>query len=386
MERWIQTCIKQPVTSREGRQKAGMLAGVVGITLNIFLFALKLIAGLLTASIAILADAFNNLSDAGSSLVTLVGFRLAGQPADLEHPFGHGRIEYLAGFVVSMLIMLMGAELLKGSVGRIFQGQPSDVSVLAVCILLVSIAVKAGMALFQRRLGKMMQSATIQATSMDSLNDMAATAAVLLGTVLEKAAGVVLDGYFGVLVALFILYTGLRTAKDTIEPLLGKTPDPSFVKGIEDTVLAHGDIIDVHDLIVHDYGPTRVMISLHAEVSSKQDVIKMHDTIDVIERELKEKYLCDAVIHMDPVVTDDQKVTETAGRVKKIVFSVHPALSLHDFRMVEGPTHTNLIFDLVIPFNLEIKDRQVVQSVQKEIVAQLGQSYFAVISVDKPVV
>ena len=289
----------------ETRRAYGVLCGIVGICLNVLLFAGKFLAGTLSGSIAITADAFNNLSDAGSSFVTLVGFQLAGQKPDSEHPFGHGRMEYVSGLAVSVLILLMGLELGKTSIEKILHPEPVDSSPLIFAILCASILVKLYMFLYNRRLGKKLASPAMEATAMDSLSDSVATAAVLIATLVGRFTGLEIDGWCGVLVAAFILWSGINAVRDTLDPLLGTPPTHEFVQRIRDLVMAHSTILGIHDLIVHDYGPGRVMISLHAEVPANEDVLALHDEIDNVEKELREKLGCDAVIHMDPVVTDD---------------------------------------------------------------------------------
>ena len=277
----------------------------MGICLNALLFAGKFLAGTLSGSIAVTADAFNNLSDAGSSFVTLVGFQLAGQKPDSQHPFGHGRMEYVSGLAVAVLILLMGVELGKSSIDKILRPEPVDSSPLVFAILCASILVKLYMFLYNRRLGKKLGSPAMEATAMDSLSDSAATAAVLLATVIGHFTDLLIDGWCGVLVAAFILWSGVGAVKDTLDPLLGTPPTHELVQRIRDLVMEHTTILGIHDLIVHDYGPGRVMISLHAEVPANEDVLALHDEIDNVEKELQEKLGCAAVIHMDPVVTDD---------------------------------------------------------------------------------
>ncbi len=375
--------VTQDLSSPKARRQVGRLGGLVGMFLNLILFAAKFTAGSLTGSIAVTADAFNNLSDAGSSVVTLVGFKMAGAPADPEHPFGHGRIEYIAGLIVSLIIIMMGFELLKGSAEKIFRPEAVSFSWLSFGILLLSIAVKGWMGLFNRRLGKMIGSAAMQATAMDSLSDAAATSAVLIGTVVAAATGVVLDGYLGVVVALFIMYTGFSTANDTLKPLLGKAPDKELVDQIERTVLAHEQIVGIHDLIVHDYGPGRCMVSLHAEVPSDSDILEMHDLIDMAEHELHETFHCDAVIHMDPIVTNDAVTNRMHDEVVSLVKGIDPALSIHDFRMVQGPTHTNLIFDVVMPFGFKMTEKELVQAISDRVREMEDHVYYAVVNVDR---
>lgn len=364
------------------RKAYGVLCGAVGIGLNVLLFLGKFFAGMLSGSIAITADAFNNLSDAGSSLVTLLGFQLAGQKPDASHPFGHGRLEYLSGLVVSLLILLMGLELGKSSLDKILHPAPVDSSPLVLVILCVSIAVKLYMCFYNRRLGKKLNSAAMEATATDSLSDSVATTAVLIATLVGQFSGLLIDGWCGILVAAFILWSGFNAAKDTLDPLLGTPPTHEFVQRIRDLVMAHSAIIGIHDLIVHDYGPGRVMISLHAEVSASENVLELHDEIDNVEKELREKLGCDAVIHMDPVITDDGVTEETREKVAELVHCIDDAINIHDFRMVAGPTHTNVIFDAVVPFQFRLTDEEVGEKIRTAVRALDG-NYYAVVNVEK---
>jgi len=365
------------------RRKAyGILCGAVGIGLNVLLFIGKLFAGMLAGSIAITADAFNNLSDAGSSFVTLLGFQLAGQKPDSDHPFGHGRMEYLSGLVVSMLILLMGFELAKSSLQKILHPEAVSFSPVVLGILAVSIAVKLYMFLYNRHYGKAIDSSAMEATAMDCISDCAATAAVLAATLAGHYMGWMIDGWCGILVAAFILWSGLNSIKDTLDPLLGAPPTAEFVREIRELVLAQEAICGIHDLVVHDYGPGRVMISLHAEVSSAADVMEIHDIIDNTERELKERLGCEAVIHMDPIVTDDGITEETRQKVAALVRCIDEAISIHDFRMVAGPTHTNVVFDAVVPFDFRLTDAEVEEKIRTAVRALDG-NYFAVVKVEK---
>ena len=364
------------------RKGYGILCGAVGIALNVLLFAGKFFAGVLSGSIAITADAFNNLSDAGSSCVTLLGFHLAGQKPDPDHPFGHGRIEYLSGLAVSMLILLMGFELGKSSLDKILHPAPVESGALVIAILCVSILVKLYMAAYNRRLGQKLNSPAMLATAADSLGDSVATAAVLAATLVGQFTGLMIDGWCGMAVAVFILFAGFNAAKDTIDPLLGTPPSSEFVTEIRDLVLSHPAIIGIHDLVVHDYGPGRVMISLHAEVSAADNILHIHDEIDNVEKELRTSLGCEAVIHMDPVVTDDGITTETRQRVAALVRCIDDAITIHDFRMVTGPTHTNVIFDAVIPHNFRLSDAEVAEKIHTA-VATLDGNFFAVVNVEK---
>lgn len=367
------------------RRKYGVLCGILGIVLNILLFGVKILAGLFSASVAIVADAFNNLSDALSSLIMMVGFKMSGQKPDPEHPFGHGRIEYVTGMIVSMLIILMGAELLKTAVSHIVNPQPVSFEPLTVVILIVSILTKLYMYFYNRKTGEKLSSTVMKATAMDSFSDSVATCAVLLSMMIGEFTGAMIDGWAALLVSLFILYTGISSAKDTISPLLGSAPDKDFVDKIEAFAKSYPEVIGIHDLIVHDYGPGRMMISFHAEVPANGDILTMHDVIDRIEQKLKDVLGCEAVIHMDPVVTDDETTNRVKAIVLLIVKGIDDNLTMHDFRMVEGPTHTNLIFDVVVPYDCSLSDDTVREKITEE-VRKMDGNYFAVIQIDKPFV
>ena len=364
------------------RQRYGTLSGGVGIFLNLLLSAGKFLAGLLTGSIAITADAFNNLSDAGSSVVTLLGFRMAGKRADGDHPFGHGRIEYLSGLIVAAAILLVGVELGKSSLGKILHPEPISFSWLSIGILLASILVKLWMCFFNRSLAGRIHSAAMAATATDSLSDVAATSAVLLGALAGHFFSLKIDGWVGNLVALFILRAGWGAAKDTLNPLLGQSPDPALVRGIQETVLAYPNIQGIHDLVVHDYGPGRCMCSLHAEVPVDGDLMELHDIIDAAERELKSKYRIDASIHMDPIATADETVLEHRMLAARLVKELDPELTIHDFRMTDGPLHRNLIFDVVVPYRVRLTDEQVKASIE-QLIREDDPSHFAVVEVDR---
>ena len=372
---------REQVEDSAVRRAWGALCGFVGIGLNILLFAGKLAAGTLSGSIAITADAFNNLSDAGSSVVTLLGFRLAGKKPDAGHPFGHGRLEYVSGLIVAGLILLMGAELAKSSVDKILHPEAVTFSWLAAGILLASIGVKLYMYLYNRAVGKKIKSAAMSATAADSLSDTAATSAVLLAMVIGKLTDVQLDGWVGLVVALFILWSAVQAARDTISPLLGQAPDPMLVKEIESLVMAHDTVVGIHDLVVHDYGPGRCIISLHAEVPADEQVLELHDVIDNIEEELAQKLHCEAVIHMDPVVVGDPTVTALHQQVAALVKTIDPRITIHDFRMVPGQTHTNLIFDAVIPFDERLTRQQVAERI-RQMVSEMEGDYRAVVKVE----
>lgn len=377
---WIKE--KEDVKNPEVRQKYGMLCGMVGIVLNIFLFLGKFLAGTISHSISITADAFNNLSDAGSSCVTLVGFKMAGAKPDVDHPFGHGRIEYVAGLIVSGAIIIMAFELIRTSIEKIIDPHPVEFSVLTAAILLASILVKMYMAYYNYQIGKKVDSAAMRATATDSLSDTCATSVVLLASIVGEITGMQIDGYCGVLVGLFIFYAGISAARETLNPLLGQAPEKELVQQIEEIVLAHEEICGIHDLLVHDYGPGRLMISLHAEVPAEGDILELHDVVDNTETELRSQLNCDAVIHMDPVVTEDEHILALKKNMEELIKSMDSVLSMHDFRVVTGPTHTNMIFDVVIPFQYQISDEELVEQIAEKTKEMLGETYFVVIQVD----
>lgn len=353
------------VNDPQVRARCGNLAGLVGICCNLLLSAGKFLAGLLTGSVAISADAVNNLSDASSSIITLLGFRLAARPADDEHPYGHGRTEYLSGLAVSVMILLIGAELAKTSIQKILSPEPITTGMVSILILAASILVKFWMAAFNRHVGRLIRSATLEATAADSRNDVISTGAVLIATLLQMQFGWNLDGYMGLAVAAFILWSGWGLVKDSIAPLLGQTPDPELVRHIADVTLSYPGVLGIHDMIVHDYGPGRQFASLHAEMAASADVLESHDTIDRIEKYFLEQEGLHVVIHYDPIVTDDSETGEAreffAAEAKKL----DPRLSIHDLRMVPGTTHTNVIFDLVLPRELDSRASELKHALQE---------------------
>lgn len=365
------------------RQSYGVLCGVVGILLNILLFFGKFLAGTLSNSIAITADAINNLSDAGSSFVTLIGFKLAGAKPDPEHPFGHGRMEYVSGLAVAAAILLMAYELIRDSVSKILHPEETEFSMPVLIILVVSILIKLYMAYYNRSIGKRIGSAAMKATAMDSLSDTCATAVVLAATLVGHYTGFHIDGWCGVLVGLFILYAGFNAAKETLDPLLGQPPEDEFVEEIQQIVMAHEGICGIHDLIVHDYGPGRQMISLHAEVPAEGNISEIHDVIDNVENELRTKLGCDATIHMDPIITTDEHIRELREAVVAMIKEIDETLSMHDFRAVTGPTHTNLIFDVIVPFKFRITDEELTSMIQTMAKERLGNNYYVVMKIDK---
>lgn len=373
--------IRESDSEEKKRRVYGTLGAVVGIFLNICLFTGKYLAGFFSGSIAIMADAFNNLSDAGSSFISLIGFVFSGKKPDLDHPFGHGRIEYLAGLGVSFLILLMGVELAKNSVQKILHPVSVQISTLSIAVLSASILVKLYMAYYNHAIGKKIRSATMAATATDSLSDVAATTVVLLAMLFLAVTGINIDGYCGILVAVFILAAGIGAAKETVSPLLGQAPDPEFVKEIKELVMQHEEVLGIHDMAVHDYGPGRVMVSLHAEVSGDGNIYELHDLIDRIERELKEKLHCETVIHMDPIDVGNVKTVEMKEEMVKLVKAIDERLTIHDFRMVTGTTHHNMIFDVVIPADFKLSQEELKDIIQKK-VWEKWPDYYVVIDVD----
>ena len=364
------------------RTRYGYLGSITGIVLNVLLFAGKFIAGLVSGAISVTADAFNNLSDAGSSVMSLVGFKIAAQPADEEHPFGHGRMEYVSGLVISFVILLMGFELAKSSVAKIITPEDIKFSWLTLGILITSVLVKLWMALFNHSLGKKINSTSMRATAVDSLSDCISTSAVIVAMLVFYFADVNIDSYIGLAVALFILYSGVNTFRDSLTPLLGTKPEKEFVDEITATVEKYPDIVGTHDMIVHDYGVGNLIISMHAEVPMEMDFNAAHELIDMIEDQLKKKYNCLVTIHMDPVAVNDQKTMAIKAQVTKIVKSIDSRMSIHDFRMTDGKDRDNLIFDVVVPFGLKMTDAEVREAISEK-VCKLDKAFFCVINVDK---
>lgn len=360
----------------------GMLCGIYGIFLNLVLFAGKYIAGTLSGSMAIVADGFNSLSDAGSSIISLLGFALAGKKPDPDHPFGHGRIEYLTGLIISVIIIIVGLELLKGSILKIIHPEPIVPGLLTALILLASIAVKLYMNAYNRTIGKKINSGAMLASATDSLSDSVATAVVLISMGISFFFHINIDAYAGLLVSGFIIIGGFGSVKDTLNPLLGQAPDPELVKGIEELVLSHHELLGVHDLVIHDYGPGRLMASLHAEVNGKGDIFVLHDVIDRAENEIYQKFGCVATIHMDPLDVDNPEVSKMRKAVAKKLMELNSNLTIHDFRMVPGNTHTNLIFDAVFPVTVKDSDSELAKKVQ-ELIKESWPECIAVVKIDR---
>lgn len=364
------------------RERYGKLAGAVGIFSNTLLFLMKITAGLLFHSISVTADAINNLSDAGSSVVTLVGFKLAGRPADKEHPYGHGRYEYLAGLLVSFAILLIGLQLVKTSFDKIRNPVPVEFSYLTVGVLAVSIFIKLWQSKFNLKIGKMIRSKALEATAADSRNDVLSTAAVLLSAVISKISGFQLDGYMGGLVAAFIIYSGINLIRDTLDPLLGSRPDPELVEEIQKNLAGYEGILGYHDLIIHNYGPGRCFITVHAEVSAHEDVLKSHELIDRVEDEFLRKTNMPLTIHLDPVIVDDPQVNGARAKVSVLLKQIDPSLSFHDFRMVPGESRNNLLFDVVAGYDFPMSDMDLKRAVREKAQAA-DPTWYTIVKVDR---
>jgi len=371
----------EAVQKPEVRAAYGKLSGGVGIFCNLILFGVKFLLGTLSASVAITADAVNNLSDASSGLISLFGFKMASRPADEEHPYGHARYEYLAGLTVSVMILVIGVELLKSSIHKVLHPEPVEFGVVSVLVLVAAILVKLWLAFFNRNLGKKIHSQTLLTTAADSRNDVISTSAVLLAAVLSYMTEVELDGYMGVLVALFILYSGVGLIRETLDPLLGKAPDAGEVEAIQQKIMEYPGVLGTHDLMIHDYGPGRQFASVHVEVAAEEDVIKSHDVIDNIERDLYAEMNLHLVVHMDPIITKDAAVGDLRRWLSSEVKKVNPELTIHDLRFVQGTTHSNLIFDCLVPRGLTKSDTEIKEAIE-ELVKETYPDYYCVITVD----
>lgn len=364
------------------REKSGRVAGAVGIVTNLVLFVIKLVAGFVSGSVAVMADAVNNLTDSGSSIVMLVGFKLAGKPADEKHPFGHARIEYLSGVIVSFIVLFLGLELGKTSIEKIISPEPADFSVMALAILGVSILIKLWQCFFYRSVGKTIHSDTVFATSSDSRNDVIATSVVLLGAVITKLTDLNLDGFLGLVVAVFIVVSGVKLIMETGNPLLGMAPDEELVKTIYEKILSYEGIFGIHDLTVHNYGEGKCFASVHCEVPAERDILVSHDIIDNIERDFQRDLGIHLVIHLDPIVTEDERTNKLREQVRKLLHVVYPEASLHDFRVVWGVTHSNVVFDVAVPFSLKESDQQIKDRIDQA-VKTLDPDYRTVLTIDR---
>lgn len=364
------------------RHAYGNLTSLVGIVNNIVLFVFKFMVGTLAGSVSITADAVNNLSDAGSSIISLISFRLSSRPADEEHPFGHARYECIASMLVACLILLLGFELIKTSAGKILHPEEVLFSWVSVIVLVVSIGVKLWMYMYNHHYGKVLSSSIMEATAADSISDVMATGAVLLSTILSPILHFNLDGYMGVIVACLIIYAGGGIIKSALDELLGKAPSKELVQSLKDKIYEYDGVLGIHDLIIHDYGVNRLFASVHVEVDYKVDVMKSHDMVDNIERDVKKSMGIELVIHMDPIKRDDPVTNELKEFIKKALKAIHKDLTLHDFRVVSGDTHMNVIFDVVVPYHLKLENNEILQELKKQ-VDQKYDACYLVVTFDK---
>lgn len=363
------------------REAYGTLGSITGIVVNLILAIIKYIAGILSGSISVTADAINNLSDAGSSIISLIGVKLSAMPADKDHPYGHGRVEYISALGVSFFVLLMGIELFKSSVDKIINPAPVKFNWIALVILLVSILMKLWLGYFNKKLGEKINSAPMIAVMKDSFSDCLATSVALVAIIVSAFSNVSIDGYLGIIVAGFIFLAGFNILRDTMADLLGKPADKEFTEQVEAKILSYDKIVGVHDMIVHDYGPGRRFASAHAEVSSQDDIMEIHDIIDLAERDIFNEFGLVISIHTDPIVTDDERINSLKDMTKSIVQEISNEMSIHDFRVVDGPTHTNLIFDLIVPHKYHLSNNQIIQIIEDKL-SKIDERYFVVITIE----
>ena len=373
--------ISPDTDAQKVRSIYGYVCGGMGVVLNLFLFFAKLFIGILSSSISITADAFNNLTDAASSVISLLGFILAGQKADSEHPFGHGRIEYIMGTIISAAIIFVGIELLKSSVSKIFKGGEFIFNKYVVIVLLLSVAVKLYMAFYNSSCGKKINSATLRAVAADSISDSISTFAILLSALFMYFTSINIDGYVGCIVSLLIIRTGIKSVMDTASPLLGNAPSPEFVKQVEQIVRQNPQTIGIHDLVVHDYGPNKIFVSLHMEVDGAKEMFELHDAVDLVEKQISKSLGCEAVIHMDPIDTKNPLSKELYAVLCKECRKICENVNIHDLRVVPGPTHTNVIFDVVLPPKLFSEKTAICDKLEKA-VHNFNENCFAVITAE----
>lgn len=369
-------------TTPKGRELFGRLAGAVGIICNLILSIMKLIIGTVTNSVSITADATNNISDAGSSIVTLVGFRLSGKPADKDHPYGHARIEYISSLIISFIILLIGCSIFKESVIKIFKPEESLFNIATVIILVVSILVKLWLSVFNTYLGKQIDSKALEATAIDSRNDVITTTAVLIASVISHFTGFNLDGYMGVIVSIFILISGINLVKETLNPLLGQPPTKEMFESIEKKILSYDNVLGVHDLMVHSYGPNTYFASAHIEMDAKIDVLVCHDIMDQIERDFKSDLNIHLVVHLDPTILDSPEINELKEMVNDIICEIDRELTFHDFRVVMGEENKNVLFDVVVPPEYKYSDEELEKMITKRITEMSNGKIFTVLVVD----
>lgn len=363
------------------REAYGTLGSITGIIVNLILAIAKYFAGMISGSISVTADAINNLSDAGSSIISLVGVKLSAKPADKGHPYGHGRVEYISALAVSFVVLLMGIELFRSSIDKIINPVPVKFNWISLIILVVSILAKLWLGLFNRKLGKKINSSPMMAVMKDSFSDCLATGVALIAIIISAFSDVSVDGYLGVIVAGFIFLAGFNILKETMADLLGKPADREFTEEIEKKILSYDKIVGVHDMIIHDYGPGRKFASAHAEVSSLDDIMEIHDIIDLAERDIFNEFGLVISIHTDPIVTDDERIIELKEMTIKIVKEISDEMSIHDFRVVDGPTHTNLIFDLISPHKFHISNGEIIQTIEDKL-SKIDERYFVVITIE----
>lgn len=372
----------ESVQSPEVRTAYGKLSGIVGIICNILMFAGKLAAGLFSGSVSITADAFNNLSDASSSIISLIGFKLAGMPPDREHPYGHGRYEYLSGLVVSALVIAIGIELFMSGVRKILSPEPVEFGILPAAVLIVSSGLKLWMMMFNTKLGHRISSGALLATAADSRGDVISSCAVLVSALLSKLTGFELDGYAAVAVSAFIIISGIGLVRETLDPILGKAPDAETVRGIRDKILSYPGVLGIHDLIVHDYGPGRTFASVHVEMSAETDPLESHDIIDNIEKDFFDNRQLQLIVHYDPIVTNDPEVERLRNYLHEHLHEIGQGLSFHDLRLVRGATHSNVIFDCIMPYGMKMSESELREAIT-ELVRRKDSSYNCVITVDR---
>ena len=374
---------KDNVENQNIRGKYAMLSSITGIVINVLLSVFKIVIGALANSMSIISDGLNNVSDAGSSIVTMIGFKMSQKKVDADHPWGHGRMEYITGFFVDILIILVGFELLQSSIDKIIHPELPSISNVTIILLVVAIIAKLWLFLFYKKIAKTINSAAIKGNAYDSISDSISTLAVLISAFVAKFAEISIDGYVSLLVSIFILITGIRAIKEIIDLLLGQKPDAEFVKGIEEFAKKYDTIVGIHDIMVHDYGPGRKIVSFHAEVPADSDILKAHDVIDQMEQDILNEFGCITTIHMDPIVVDDEEINAMKKYTEEVVKSINEEFSIHDFRMTDGGERINLIFDLVIPTDEKNNPEELVHTIQRKL-KEKNEKYYAVIKVEHP--
>ena len=369
------------ISNLETRGKYGVLSSATGIVVNILLSIVKLFIGIIANSISIISDALNNITDVGSSVVTMIGFKISQKKIDKDHPWGHGRMEYITAFIVDIIILMVGFELLKSSIDKIIHPELPAVNNVTIIILVIAVLTKLWLFLFYKKIAKTIDSNAIKGNAYDSISDSISTLVVLISAVVAKLCGISIDGYASLIVSVFILFTGYKAIKETVDLLLGMKPDPEFIRDIEEEAKKYDMISGIHDIMVHDYGPGRKIVSFHAEVPADGDICKVHDIIDQMEQDLFEKFNCITTIHMDPIVVDNKEINDMRDFTEKIVKGLNPEFSIHDFRMTDGGKRVNLIFDLVVPRDKEYDKEEIIKNVQQKI-HEKNKKYFAVIKVE----